>query len=196
MEGVATKIFISPLLGGSNFALGRGTVFWGVSLWASPPYPSPCPCVEAIHTTCLYVCANSKNEAIRQTARKYFMKTTKVSESSETLPINLFEQSVVLLHSHEHFPLLLSNSPDPFLIGQLSRDEGGKEGEGRGGESQGSAAAKAGGRRTRHSISLFSDLHIFPLVMQEMIPHRRPSKNQFSVKLLIHLIPRLGERGC
>ncbi len=43
-EGVATFLYFS-LLGGSNFALGRGTVFWGVSLWASPPNPSPGPCV-------------------------------------------------------------------------------------------------------------------------------------------------------
>ncbi len=36
------KIFFS-LLRGSNFVSGRGTVFWGVSLWASPPVPLPLP---------------------------------------------------------------------------------------------------------------------------------------------------------
>ncbi len=38
------KIIFS-LLRWANFVTGRGTVFWGVCLWASPPYPSPRPCV-------------------------------------------------------------------------------------------------------------------------------------------------------
>ncbi len=38
-ERVATENF--SLLGGSNFALGKGTMFWGVSLWAFPPSTPP-----------------------------------------------------------------------------------------------------------------------------------------------------------
>ncbi len=52
-EGVATENFIFSLLGESNFALGRGTMFWGVSLWASPPVPLPLPMCTArgiVHT--------------------------------------------------------------------------------------------------------------------------------------------------
>ncbi len=40
-EWEALEIFIFSLLGGSNFALGRGTVFWEVSLWATPPPRTP-----------------------------------------------------------------------------------------------------------------------------------------------------------
>ncbi len=40
-EGEATENFNFSLLGGSNFALGRGAMFWGVSLWASPPRTPP-----------------------------------------------------------------------------------------------------------------------------------------------------------
>ncbi len=38
-ERVTTEKF--SLLGGSNFALGKGTMFWGVSLWAPPQVPLP-----------------------------------------------------------------------------------------------------------------------------------------------------------
>ena len=42
-KGGALKNFLPPLLGGSKIVLRRGTVFWRVSLWESPP-PSPSPC--------------------------------------------------------------------------------------------------------------------------------------------------------
>ncbi len=39
-EGVATGNFnFSLFLGGSNFALRRGIMFWGVSLWHPPRIP-------------------------------------------------------------------------------------------------------------------------------------------------------------
>ncbi len=45
-EGQALGNVIFSLLGGSIFASGRGTRFWGVSLSDSPlPVPPPCPCV-------------------------------------------------------------------------------------------------------------------------------------------------------
>ncbi len=41
--GSPGKFSFSAIGRESKIALGRGTVFWRVSLWESPPSPFPCP---------------------------------------------------------------------------------------------------------------------------------------------------------
>ncbi len=76
---MALKIFSSALLGESKIALGRGTVYWGVSLWESPPLPSPLAhlwysacCTNVLYDTAsVPICQSGRSRPLRKEVHSF-----------------------------------------------------------------------------------------------------------------------------